>query len=87
MVRHHDHGSRHTSLALGERLAAAGIGPSVGVGSSFDNALAGTINGLHKTERIKKQGPWRNVDQVEIAAAEWVDWSTTTSAATVLPVD
>ena len=67
--------AQYTSLALSERLAAAGIRPSVGaVGSSFDNALAETINGLYKTELIKKQGPWRGVDHVEIATAEWVDW-------------
>lgn len=66
---------QYTSLALSERLAASGIRPSVGaVGSSFDNALAETINGLYKTELIKKRGPWRNVDQVELATAEWVDW-------------
>jgi putative transposase len=63
------------SLADSERLAAAGIQPSVGaVGSSFDHALAETINGLYTTELIKKQGPWRGVDQVELATAEWVDW-------------
>jgi putative transposase len=75
LVQHHDHGSQYVSLAYSERLAAASIQPSVGaVGSSFDNALAETINGLYKTELIKKQGPWRNVDHVEIATAEWVDW-------------
>jgi putative transposase len=75
LIHHHDHGSQYTSLALGERLGESGIRPSVGaVGSSFDNALAETINGLYKTELIKKQGPWRGVDQVEIATAEWVDW-------------
>ena len=61
--------------ALGERLAEPGIRPSVGaVGSSYDNALAKTINGLYKTELIKRRGPWRNVDHVEIATAEWVNW-------------
>ena len=75
LVHHHDHGSQYTSLALSERLARAGIQPSVGaVGSSFDNALAETINGLYKTELIKKRGPWRRVDHVELATAEWVDW-------------
>ena len=59
----------------GEWFAAAGIGPSVGaVGSSFDDALAEAINGLYKTELIKKRGPWRTVDQVVIATPEWVDW-------------
>ena len=49
--------------------------PSVGsVGSSYDNALAESINGLYKTELIKPRGPWRTLDTVEIATAEWVDW-------------
>jgi len=75
LVHHHDHGSQYVSLAYGERLAAAGIRPSAGaVGSSFDNALAETINGLYKTELIKKSGPWRGVDHVELATAESVDW-------------
>ncbi len=75
LVHHRDHGSQYTSLAFSERLAAADILASMGaVGSSFDNALAETINGLYKTELIKRQGPWRNVDQVELATAEWVDW-------------
>ena len=53
----------------------AGIKPSIGaVGCSYDNALAETINGLYKTELIKPRGPWRSVDDVEIATAEWVDW-------------
>ena len=66
---------QYTSLALSERLAESGIRPSVrAVGSSYDNALAETINGLYKTELIKRRGPWRGVDQVEIATAEWVDW-------------
>ena len=75
LIHHHDRGSQYVSLAFTERLAAAGIQPSVGaVGSSYDNALAETINGLYKTELIKKQGPWRSVDHVELATAEWVDW-------------
>ncbi len=66
---------QYTSIRFGERLAAAGIRPSVGaVGSSYDNALAETINGLFKTELIRPRGPWRTVDHVELATAEWVDW-------------
>ena len=58
-----------------ERLAEAGIQPSVGaVRSSYDNALAETINGLYKTEVIKPRGPWRSAEQVEFATAEWVGW-------------
>jgi putative transposase len=74
-VHHHDAGSQYTSLAFTERLAAAGIDPSIGsVGDSYDNALAETINGLYKTELIKPGKPWRTVEQVELATAEWVDW-------------
>ncbi len=73
----HDQGSQYVSLAYSERLAAAHIRSSVGaVGPSIDNALAETINGFYKTELIKKRGPWRKVDHVEIATAEWVDWFT-----------
>lgn len=62
-------------MRYGERLAAANIQPSVGaVGSSYDNALAETINGLYKTELIKRQAPWRTLDDLEYATAEWVDW-------------
>ncbi|WP_425299416.1 IS3 family transposase [Nocardia cyriacigeorgica] len=75
VVHHTDRGSQYTAIAFTERLAEAGIQPSVGaVGSSYDNALAETINGLYKTELIKPRGPWRSVDQVEFATAEWVDW-------------
>lgn len=75
LVHHHDAGSQYTSLAFTERLAVAGIDPSIGsVGDSYDNALAETINGLYKTELIKPGKPWRTVEQVELATAEWVDW-------------
>ena len=75
LVAHHAHGSQYLSLAHSQRLADAGIRPSVGtVGSSYDNALAESINGLYKTEVIRRQAPWRNVDAVEIATAEWVEW-------------
>jgi putative transposase len=43
-------------------------------GESYDNALAETINGLYKTELIRRRGPWRTAEQVELATAEWVDW-------------
>ncbi len=75
VVAHSDRGSQYTSIRYSERLHEAGIAGSVGaVGDSFDNALAETINGLFKTELIKPRGPWRTLDQVEFAAAEWVDW-------------
>jgi putative transposase len=75
VVAHSDRGSQYTALKYGERLAEAGIAASVGsVGDSYDNALAETINGLYKTELIKPRGPWKTVDDVEIATAEWIDW-------------
>jgi putative transposase len=75
VVHHTDRGSQYTSIRFTERLAEAGIQPSVGaVGSSYDNALAETINGLYKTELIKPRKPWRTVEEVEYATAEWVDW-------------
>lgn len=75
LVHHTDRGAQYTSIRFGERLTDAGIRPSVGaVGSSYDNALAETINGLYKTELIRPRGPWRTVEQVEVATAEWVDW-------------
>jgi putative transposase len=75
VVHHSDRGSQYTSIRFTERLAEAGIEPSVGaVGSSYDNALAETINGLYKTELIKPRKPWRTIEQVELATAEWVDW-------------
>lgn len=62
-------------MAFTERLFDAGIDASIGAtGNSYENALAESINGLYKTELIKAQGPWRTVDQVEIATLEWVDW-------------
>ena len=75
LVHHNDAGSQYTSIAFTERLADAGVDPSVGsVGDAYDNALAETVNGLYKTELIKRQGPWRGVEHVEIATLEYVDW-------------
>ena len=75
LICHHDAGSQYTSIAYTERLAEAGIDPSVGsVGDAYDNALAETVIGLFKTELIKPRGPWRTVEQVEIATLEYVDW-------------
>ncbi len=75
VVAHTDRGSQYTAIRYTERLAEADIAASVGsVGSSYDNALAESINGLYKTELIKPRGPWRTLDLVEIATAEWVDW-------------
>ena len=75
LIHHSDRGSQYLSIRYSERLAEADITASVGsVGDSYDNALAETINGLYKTEVIRKRGPWRNVDEVEYATLEWVDW-------------
>ena len=75
VVHHTDRGSQYTSIRFSERLAEAGIQPSVGaVGSSYDNALAETINGLYKTELTRPRKPWRTIEEVELATAEWVDW-------------
>ena len=75
LVHHSDRGSQYLSIRYAERLAEAEINPSVGsVGDSYDNALADTIIGLYKTEVIRKRAPWRNLDEVEYATLEWVDW-------------
>jgi putative transposase len=75
LVHHSDRGSQYVSIRYTERLADAGIEPSVGsVGDSYDNALAETINGLYKAEVIHRRGPWRSFEAVEFATLEWVDW-------------
>jgi putative transposase len=75
LVHHSDRGSQYVSIKYTERLAEAGIEPSVGsVGDSYDNALAETINGLYKAEVIHRRGPWRSFEAVELATLEWVDW-------------
>ena len=80
LVAHSDAGSQFTSVRWGERLAELGAVPSVGsVGDSYDNALAETVIGLYKTELIRGPtgGPWRNVDDVELATLAWVHWHNT----------
>ena len=75
LVHHSDRGVQYVSIRYTERLAEAGIDPSVGnVGDSYDNALAETVNGLFKTEVIRRRGPWRSLETVEFATLEWVDW-------------
>ena len=75
LVHHSDRGSQYVSIKYTERLAEAGIEPSVGsVGDSYDNALAETINGLYKAEVIHRRGPWRSFEAVEFATLVWVDW-------------
>ena len=78
LVHHSDQGAQYLSIRYTERLAEAGIEPSVGsVGDSYDNALAETIFGLYKAEVIRRNGPWRNIEEVEFATLEWVDWFNT----------
>jgi putative transposase len=80
LVTHSDAGSQFTSVRYGERLAELGAVPSVGsVGDSYDNALAETINGLYKTELIRgpDQGPWKTIEEVELATLSWVHWYNT----------
>ena len=80
LVAHSDAGSQFTSVRWGERLAELGAVPSVGsVGDSYDNALAETVIGLYKTELIRGPtgGPWRSVDDVELATLGWVHWHNT----------
>ena len=75
LVHHSDHGGQYLSIRYTERLAEAGIEPSVGsVGDSYDNALAESVIGLFKTEVIRRRGPWRTVEDVEFATLEWVWW-------------
>jgi len=75
LVQHSARGSQYLSIKYTDRLAEAGIEPSVGsVGDSYDNALAETINGLFKAEVIHRRGPWRSFEAVEFATLEWVDW-------------
>ena len=75
LVHHSDRGVQYVSIRYTERLAEAGIEPSVGsVGDSYDNALAESINGLSKTEVIRRRGPWRSLEAVEFATLEWVEW-------------
>jgi len=75
LVRRSIESGQYTSIRFSERLAQAGIAGSVcSKGDSYDNALVETTNGLYKSELIKRAAPWRTVDQVELATAEYVDW-------------
>jgi transposase InsO family protein len=75
LIHHSDRGVQYLAVRYTERLAAAGIAPSVGsVGDSYDNALAETVIGLFKTEVIYRCAPWRDADHVEFATLAWVDW-------------
>ena len=75
LVHHSDRGTQYLSMRYTDRLADAGIAPSVGSrGDSYDNALAESIIGLFKTEVIQRKGPWRHLEAVEFATLRWVDW-------------
>ena len=75
LIHHSDRGSQYVSIRYSERLAEAGIEPSVGSrGDSYDNALAETINGLYKAELIHRRGPWKTKESVELATLQWVHW-------------
>ena len=75
LVHHSDRGSQYVSIRYTERLAEAGIEPSVGSrGDSYDNALAETINGLYKAELIHRRAPWKTKESVELATLQWVHW-------------
>lgn len=75
LIHHSDRGSQYVSIRYTERLAEAGIEPSVGsVGDAYDNALAESVNALYKTEVIHRRGPWKTKESVELATLEWVAW-------------
>ena len=75
LVHHSDRGSQYISIRYTERLAQAGIEPSVGSrGDSYDNALAESVNGLYKAELIHRRAPWKTRAAVELATLEWVSW-------------
>ena len=78
LVHHSDQGTQYLSMRYTDRLSDAGIAPSVGSrGDAYDNALAESVIGLFKTEVIRRQGPWRHQDAVELATLTWVDWFNT----------
>jgi putative transposase len=78
LIHHSDRGTQYLSIRDTERLADAGIEPSVGSRSdAYDNALAESVIGLFKTDVICRRGPWRSLDTVEFATLEWVDWFNT----------
>jgi len=78
LVHHSDRGTQYLSMRYTDRLADAGIAPSVGSrGDAYDNALAESVIGLFKTEVIRRRGPWRSLEAVEFATLVWVDWFNT----------
>ena len=78
LIHHSDRGVQYLSIRYTERLSEAGAVTSVGSrGDAYDNAVAETINGLYKTELIRKRGPWKTLEDVEFGTLEWVDWFNT----------
>jgi putative transposase len=75
LIHHSDRGTQYVSIRYSERLLQAGVEPSVGsTGDSYDNALAETINGLYKTEVVRKKGPWKTIEALEWETLNWVHW-------------
>ena len=75
MLRRPVESAQYVSIKYTERLGKAGIEPSVGsVGDAYDNALAETINGLYKTEIIRRRASWKTMEEVELETIKWVDW-------------
>lgn len=75
LVHHADHGSNYLSIVYTDRIAELGANPSTGtIGDSYDNALAEAVKGLYKAELIRRRGPWRTIEQVELATLEYVWW-------------
>jgi putative transposase len=75
LVHHSDRGVQYLAIRYTQRLAEAGVVASVGsVGDSYDNALAEAFNSLFKAELVRNKGPWRSIDDLEIAVAEYIDW-------------
>lgn len=78
LVSHSDAGSQYVAIAVTQRLIDEGIDPSVGsVGDAYDNALAETTVGSFKNELIRRQGPWRDADHIEVETAQWIQWFNT----------
>jgi putative transposase len=75
LVHHSDRGVQYLAVRYTQRLAEAGAIASVGSkGDSYDNALAEAFNSIFKAELIRNKGPWRSIDDIEIAVAEYIDW-------------
>ncbi len=76
LIHHSDAGSQYVSIRYTDRLTDAGAVPSIGsIGDSYDNAQAESLIGLYKTECVRPEGPWRGVDDLELATLGWVHWS------------